>query len=239
MKFACKMLIIMNIFILCSCSSFHLQRDREIVEKGPEGLPPGIDLENVLTEEDVYKQSFDFWSQIKDLQNTEGLDDVIISINGENITELDIEIEKITAKQMSSSLKDRVQVLMNNIILTQEAMRQDIEPKDTDVEAFMKDTKEALLYDDGQFAGHLDAMGITEEKYIEESRLQAYKMCQRTALWDKIKKSMGKEISQYAKKQKITIHEAENHYYKNYVEDLLKHAEITFFDQEIKELMLN
>lgn len=227
--------LLIYIFVLSACTNVQKHTENtEIINESNQNSMASMNFD----ETDTYMIYFTIGSRLKSLSNISGINEPVIIVNNKAITRKDIEIERIYIDYLDSiTLKDRIELLIKNTVLTIEANNLGIEPSQENIMAYMENIKKAMNYDDGQISGYMDGMGITEEEHIASNENIAYNMYQREALWQKVKQPLENKIVKEAKKRNVSLTEVEREYYEKYVDDLVENADIKFLDNEIKKLL--
>ena len=227
-------LLFINVFVFSACSNVQKHTENsDIINKDNQYSVETVDFNDV----DIYEVYFTIGSKLRLLSDIPGIDDPVMLINGNAITKRDVESEKIYIEYLHSiTLKERIELLIKNMVLTIEASKLGIEPVQEDIINHMENIKKANDYDVGQISGYIDGMGITKEEYLDVNEELAYNMYQRQALWQTVKKSMENEITRESKKRGLPISDVEKEYYEKYVDSLLESADVEILDAEIKKL---
>lgn len=226
-------LLFINVFVFSACSNVQKHTENlDIINKDNQYSVETVDFNDV----DIYEIYFTIGSKLRSLSDIPGIDDPVMLINENAITKKDVESEKIYIEYLHSiTLKERIELLIKNMVLTIEARKLGIEPVQEDIINHMENIKKANDYDDGQISGYIDGMGITKEEYLDVNEELAYNMYQRQALWQTVKKSMENEITRESKKRGLPISDVEKEYYEKYVDVLLEGADVEILDAEIKK----
>lgn len=201
---------------------------------------PSLTIEN--RNEEMYKLFFSIGSEISSLSNIPEIEKDAVIVNGKSISKKDIEIEKIQIKYSESNitLKERITVLIKNMVLTSEANRLKIEPSQKDIASYMDNIKISIEHDNGQISGYINGTGITIEEFILTNEKMAYNMYQRRELWKSVKsKKINKQIQKEAEDREISFDVVDKEYYEKYAEELMSKANIQILDEELKIMFAN
>lgn len=162
------------------------------------------------------------YRKIIDLSKRDGINDVIITVNGYDITRMDFEAQKISQKTDSPEQeKEILYSLIKKRVLTSEAERLKIEPMQSSINDYMEQTK-IILEEGGRdieaLQMYIDASYSSTEEYLIELEKSAYYMFQRDAL-----RQYVEGLKKYDS-------------FEEYVAIVIYNADIEFYDSEIEEL---
>lgn len=157
-------------------------------------------------------------------------DEIVATINGQEVTKQEFETFKLLRNQ-NNSYTDRelLDKMIEKQVLYTEAVNQGFEATDDEVNAAIKDVKQALQEDQNQeqyefLKNYLDELGITEEQYWSDFVVTEYKeVFSINNLEDSLKANFIKEnhISDAAK-----MNSAFDEYYDQYKKDLISKADV-------------
>ena len=155
------------------------------------------------------------------LSSVSDVDEPAILVNGIAITNRTICYQK--AMQLYpgiGTLKDNIVSIVRTKVVQSEAIKKNIEPSQKDIDAYLQEElktfKEGTTFGLDFEVGYIEGMGITIEEYIESRKQMIYDMYQRNQFWASV--------------QPIEKNKEE------YIDDLVKKAEIEILDPEIKQL---
>lgn len=197
------------------------------------------DAENPHNPTDLYEIWFSIGKKSKELDNIPNITEPIILVNGQSIIRKTFELEKIFCEYSNSkSLKERMNLIIRNKVVQQEAIRMKIEPSQAKIDTYITQIKNGLSEDSNSYInGYIAGMGISLEEYFDTLRKIAYNTYQREDLWQTIVISKKEEITAQAIKRDIPVNEMEAEYYNQYVDNLIKKATIEYVDPEIEKLV--
>lgn len=189
------------------------------------------DFENMVVSNDVKsnQHSIDEYEKIQreiaNILNSESMDEVIIIVNGVEITREDFETQKMLSiyNYGTFSIKEIVYSLIKPLVINTEAERLNLKTSQDRVNQYMEGVRLALTEDKETkefIDAYVNGRGITLEDYLKEQEEMAYQMFQREALYDYIEDA------------------TKNADIDEYIYNLLKYANIQINDSEIKEACL-
>ena len=207
-KFMLKFFVFVNIIFIIMC----------FFGCAPKGTNADIDDKIDVVSSDIPIQGqeegmdSDTWlslgAEIRELNSISGMDEPVILVNGYPITKKEIETQKIYSKYLGKAKT--------------EAMRLDIQPSREKIDAYLKQVDETLknkaVGTETIFA-YMEGAGITQEAYLSMLEETSYDMFQRKALWESVKASQKDKD------------------YENYIDELVRNAEIEILAPEVEELL--
>ncbi len=172
--------------------------------------------------------------EITNILNSESMNEVIITVNEEEITRGDFETQKMISvfKYDMFSIREIVYSLIKPRVISAEAKRLNLKASQDRVDQYMEGVRLAIAEEQeekGFIYAHINGKGITIEEYLREQEDLAYNMFQREALYDHIEATA---------KNEDTVLVDPNAEVDSYVNNLLKYANIQIYDSEIKEACL-
>lgn len=159
--------------------------------------------------------------KIRVLSGNPEMTNVVIVVDGYNITKKEVETERIMSTMPNSgTFEERVEELIRVIVFQAEAERLGIFPSQDRINKLLEQSKTGLEEGKNDFLlGYIEGMGITQDEYFEKLEDVSYKMFQREALWNQV------------------CAEGEYDSYDEYSKKLVEKANIQILDPELKQLL--
>ena len=201
--------------------------------------------DEIITDEDMskyalsFERGFELGIKIKEILDNPEFDKPAIRINEEYISQYAIETAKVFVEGTpAKDLKHEIISKIKANVLRREANRLNIKPADEEVEEYFNFSIRALEENGNNFLdGYLKGRDMTIEEYTAEIKDDIYYMKQGEALQAYILKDMEQELIKEADKRKTSVWEVEKEYYDEYVDELIKKADIEYLDPEIKQII--
>lgn len=199
-------LVLLLVFFQTGCASVEIGMSH----KRPTSSNGEIDMVAMAKEE-------------KALNNIEGIDNPAIMVDGKAITKRQIETLKITNSHTDLSEIEIIDSAVREFVLNLEAERLQIKPEQEKIDTIMEQNR--LFLEEKQPGSEIDLAyieekGITLEEYLHYTEDVLYKMFQRDAL----REYVGIEDEAYSEE------------YEEYIDGLVKNADIEIVDPDIKKL---
>ena len=209
------MLIITLVFfslLFCSCSKENFERDSH-KSKSHGSKSDGGSV-------DEYYLMLD---KINELNNIQGIDDIVILVNDYEITKRDLEFQIIRNNQTDSAkMKAIIGDQIRECVIRSKADELGVVPSQQDVDMYLNSVKQA--YESGAvnseyIRDYISSLEVTDEEFWQMQADAAYYIFQKDALRLHIENKYGN--------------------FDEYIDDLVEDADIVFYDESLKEIYEN
>ena len=198
--------------------------------------------DNVINSNENYEEEknimYSMGIRMRKVSNDPEKDKIVILVNGQAITKEEVEGKKIVSEFSSIPIKDQLNKLIRERVMSLEAVRLDIKPDKKKLSSYIEETREFLKTGEAvAINAYIEGRGITQDEYLELLEEEQYKIEQRVALWESVRSVS--EITEESKKRGVSFGDVDYEYYEKYVDELMKNADIEFLDPEIERIFID
>lgn len=165
---------------------------------------------------------------IKELENIEGIDNVIVMVNDKPITRRELERYKVHKKCSDNEALDS---LIRDKAMLSEASKLNIDPPIDELNQYLEGVKKALKNNNDAriiLGEYLRGRQMTEAEYFKELEYIEYENFMRQALWEFVRPT--DKIKKEAEERNVTFSDVSDKYYSQYADNLVDSAQIVYTD---------